>query len=276
MAHVSHVILKGTFTPAFLCRLLIILCLAVRTMQEQQPVQTLDDEVWEHGDLDEINNHLHCSDDPRVINHSTETWKFLQSTYESIVKDESSLPPGGFLGLDGFYVPYKIVEQDEEDGSLVLVATKPIPKGTLIWKSIRTARFQSSKDYRQFLRQLPPALGCDVLKWAYTRWDQHDMVACVDFDPGTFIKECNTNANDHEHDCNLQVASPRGSGCKLQFVAQRDIAAGEEFRMDYSFSEMDPGWTIFGMWRREDQDEEDDEDEESEDDDEVDAAKDEL
>ena len=262
----SNVIMKVIVSPASLCRLWIMLCLVVRTIQQvaQEPplLNGGEEEIWENGDLGELHKHLHCNDDPIATNHTTATWKLLQSTYESIVKDQSSLPPGGFLGVDGFYVPYEIVEH-EDHGGLMIVATKPIRKGTLIWKSIRTARFLSGKDYRQFLRQLPPALGCEVLKWAYTRWEQDHMVACVDFDPGSLIKECNGDNDDDDEDdyddCTLRIASPRSSGCNLQFVANRDIDAGEEFRMDYSFAEMDPGWTMLGMWREvvEEDDEED-------------------
>lgn len=257
--HISNVfITKGSGSSA-LWRLLIMICLVARTIQQETPVDGED--VWVHGDLEQIHKHLQCSDDQKVTKYSTETWKLLQSTYESIVKDQSSLPPGGFLGVDGFYVPYEIIEH--EDGGLGIIATKHIPRGTLVWKSIQTARFRSGKDYRQFLRQLPPALSCDVLNWAYTRWEHDDMVACVDFDPGSLIKECNVDdeedEEDHEHDCTLRVASPRGSGCSLQFVAIRDIDAGEEFRMDYSFSEMDPGWTMMGMWREEVEEEEEEE-----------------
>lgn len=182
-----------------------------------------------------------------------ETWKFLQSTYEEIVNNDddirrSSLPPGGYLGMSSFYVPYRIDKGKHGRG---IFATKDIPEGTMIWRSFQTARFETAKDYRKYIHQLyqlgKEDVACDVLQWAYTRMESRAdgytyVVACLDLDDGSLINECET-----DWECNLIVAAPRDSGCRMQFYSTRDIRAGEELRIDYGFSEMNKGWATMGL-----------------------------
>jgi len=200
-----------------------------------------EDEFWKTADLSKIYDSLNCPDKQRI--HDTETWKLLQSTYEKSVK-KSSMPKGGFIGLDGFYVPYKVKKGKHGRG---IFATKPIPKGTLVWRSFQTARFEDPAEYRQFLHDIPAELACDVIPWAYTRLertktDDLRVVVCVDLDPGSFVNEGMT-----KFERNLKVATPRWTGCKLEFYATRDILIGEELRINYRFSEMDPGFSALGL-----------------------------
>jgi hypothetical protein len=231
--------------PSLLLSLLLILNFVRRT------IQTGDDgyDVWKEGDIPELYKALNCKADrpqqDELAVHSTDTWKLLQSAYNGVVgEDKSSLPTGGFIGLDGFYVPYKIDHGPHGRG---IFATKFIDEGTLIWRSFQTARFETGAEYRQYLHALPPELACDILHWAYTRKEARDdgysyMVACVDLDPGSFVNE---GANSWEN--NMKVAVPRSSGCDLDFRAARDIEAGEELRINYAFSEFNPGWATMGL-----------------------------
>ncbi len=220
----------------------VVLWLTIVLLHPPRTTQQPNTEtIWKQGDLQELQDLLKCDQDRPLPIHAAETWKQLQSVYESIVQDQSSLPKGGFLGIDGFYVPYMVDYSEHGRG---IFATEPISEGTLVWKSIQTARFRTGKEYRTYLQQLTPALGCDVLSWAYTRLEQRTYVACVDLDPGSFMNGCDT-----EDDCNLDVSSPRHSGCNLEFYAIRDIEEGEEFRIDYTFSERLTGWMALGMWR---------------------------
>ncbi len=63
-----------------------------------------------------------------------------------------------------------------------------IPKGTLIWKSVYTAEFQTGQEFRQFLSRLPAHLACDILPWAYTARNSDDKhVICADLDEGSLF-----------------------------------------------------------------------------------------
>ena len=238
---------------------------------------SLSYDVWEEGDQSDLYDALQCEESPPeegssssipLTVHSMDTWKLLQMTYVDVVTPEkSSLPRGGFLGMDGFYVPYRVGHGPHGRG---IVATQNIPKGTLIWKSFQTARLETGDHYRRFLKALPVALACDVSIWAYTRIERipddeygeveeeidHEdedeeelsrliprrVVACVDLDPGSFVNGCDT-----EWECNMVLSMPRDSGCVLEFHADRDIQAGEELRIDYGFSEYDAGWAALGL-----------------------------
>lgn len=200
-----------------------------------------------------------CDQDRPLHIHTDQEWKLIQSIYEEIVGNEaSSLPAGGYLGIHGFYTPVEVRMGDHGRG---IYAVTEIEEGTMVWRSFLTARFESGTDYQRFLHALPPPLACDVLMWAYTRLEQQTpttpttsvdhppndirVVACVDLDPGSFVNGC-----DVDQECNLELwqpQSPRTTGCRLEFYAARDIEAGEELRIDYSFSERESGWAELGL-----------------------------
>jgi len=197
---------------------------------------------------------------------SDDDWKQMQSIYqETVGLESSSLPPGGYLGIDGFYVPVEVRWGTDGRG---IYALSDIEEGMLIWRSFRTARFESGEDFVRYLYALPSSShwACDILMWAYTRLEHISpppsssssssssssegqlpvrVVICVDLDPGSFMNDCET-----EEECTAELWShdtPRTSGCRLDFRASRDIAKGEELRIDYGFSEKEPGWAEMGL-----------------------------
>lgn len=152
-------------------------------------------------------------------------------------------------------------------------ATEKIRKDSIVWKSKNTAKFSSGEDYRRFLKSLPDALACDVIMWAYTRFDvDRKALVCVDLDPGSFVNGC-----DSPDECNLTPDDNNfWTGCNIAFRAARDILSGEELRLDYGFSAKDIGWVALGLmppaalYDDADDDEDEEEEEEEEEDEEED------
>jgi hypothetical protein len=213
--------------------------------------------IWDlYWWLDCLEEH-HSDDNPEAWPvHSPATWHLLRHAYrETVGDDQSSLPPeeedwdqqdGG--ASDGFRVPVRVVKtEDRGRGNYV---RQMVPEGTLVWSSKYTAQFTTGEQYRSFLRRIPPALACDVLVWAYTRWTTvygTNSVICLDLDIGSFTNEAN---NDAEWNMDLGNGKQRtfhNTGCKLEFYADRDIPAGEELAIDYAFSARAPGWMDLGL-----------------------------
>lgn len=219
--------------------------------------ESVPSNITSNPSLDSLWESFHCDEDRPLHIHTDQEWKLIQSIYEEIVGIESSsLPKGGYLGIYGFYPPVEVRMGNHGRGIHVMT---DIDEGTLVWRSFLTARFESGTDYQRFLQALPPPLACDVLMWAYTRLEQPPpkpgtttqdirVVACVDLDPGSFVNGC-----DVDEECNLElwqgdtIINPRMTGCRLEFYAARDIEAGEELRIDYSFSEGGSGWAKLGF-----------------------------
>jgi hypothetical protein len=147
---------------------------------------------------------------------------------------------------NGFHVPILVDIVDENIGRGVF-AKAFIPKGTLIWKSVYTAEFQSGKDFRQFLSRLPVHLTCEILQWSYTARNSDETwkhVFCVDLDEGSLF-------NGGEWDDALLVEDyndEEKKGCEGQeLYASRDILPGTEMRVSYGG--IDVGWAPLGLTR---------------------------
>jgi hypothetical protein len=144
-----------------------------------------------------VDHHSDANPDALPV-HSAAAWQLLRQAYrETVGETESSLPPeeediddDGRAARDGFQVPVQVVKMPERGrGNYV---TEMVPEGTLVWSSKYTAQFTTAEQYRSFLRRLPPALACDVIVWAYTRWttpDDTNAVACVDLDIGRCVRD---------------------------------------------------------------------------------------
>lgn len=213
--------------------------------EEEFEEEEENNEVWQSGTVDDMMDYLECDaqEGTTVLNqfYQEDTWNLLQSTYRSVVgKNKSSL--GKKVNekySSGFQVKFQVEKFD--DVGRGVVASEFIPKGTLVWTTKNTARFSSGKDYRTFLKALPSYLACDVLHWAYTRYDTHRRpLVCVDLCEGSFV-----NSGDDPEEINIgflpgeHERNSRWSGCDMQFYALRDIQIGEEMRGDYSaFAEM--------------------------------------
>jgi hypothetical protein len=210
-------------------------------------------------DLEDLYNIFDCREERPLQIPSDEHWKMMQSIYQEIVGPESSsLPPGGYLGINGFYVPVEVRMGDHGRG---IYSLEDINKGTLVWRSFLTARFDSGAMYQRFLHALPSPWACDALFWTYARLELNEtgedldneeaegydirLVVCMDLDPGSLINGC-----DVPYDCNLKLirdVSTRTSGCRLDFYAARTIRRGEELQIDYSFGEQAPRWTEIAL-----------------------------
>jgi hypothetical protein len=220
-------------------------------------------DVWESGMLWEMNEHLDCdaiiderNEEGRM--HDDENWRSLQETYKQVVGLENASIPAVFdRAVTGYQVPIYIDFAKEEEVGRGVFAKELIPRGTLVWQSTMTAKFENGQDFREFLKRLPPELACDVLSWAYTRkmllsvkespkLKRQGQVICVDLDEGSY-----TNSGMTDFQCSIGFAdkfsAKRASGCDLEFYSNRDILAEEEMRLDYlTFAELG-GWKYLGL-----------------------------
>jgi hypothetical protein len=223
----------------------------------------IDSRIWESGLLWEMNHHLDCDEIIADRNeegrmHNDESWRSLQETYKQVIGLENATIPAVFdRSVTGYQVPIYIDFAKEEEIGRGVFAKELIPRGTLVWQSTMTAKFENAQDYREFLSRLPPELACDVLSWAYTRKIlvsvnkslkrvRQAPVICVDLDEGSY-----TNGGNTDFQCSIgfadEVSAQRASGCDLAFYSNRDILAEEEMRLDYnSFAELG-GWRRLGL-----------------------------
>lgn len=208
-------------------------------------------EVWSRGVLAHIYFWLECpshhESEKALEIHNATVWKLLKTTYQGIVHaDINTLPPPSkHESLQGYQVPIEIkkIPATTEPQSLGVFSKNAIPKGTLVWKSTYTAQFTSGSDFRSFLKALPEYLACDVIDWAFPRYKAEEPVVCVDLDHGSL-----TNACEVEEECNLEVKG-ENTGCELDFYASRDIAAGEELKIDHDFQEAQEALIPLGLAR---------------------------
>lgn len=239
------------------------------------------DEMWNSGSVLEIKDFLQCDDfhhNPKVnpnafAIHGHDTWKLLRHVYRRVVGEEkSSLPPEeDDHVLSGMNIPFEIV--NTPDRGRAVVAKQTVEQGSLIWKSTFSAQFTTAQEYRLFLQAIPPAVACDVMEWAWTRFtspEENQAVVCVDLEPSTF-----TNGCDLDEECNhgfRQDMNPY-QGCTIEFHATNAILSGDELLADYeTLSAGRPGFYTLGLYTYEEtfdppENEDEEEDEEDEEDD---------
>jgi hypothetical protein len=194
----------------------------------------IEAEIWSEGAIDEIYYWLECPDhqarEAFLKAPDASVWRSLHEMYKSILPSSPSLPSFDQEQTSAYPVEVKETTYNGEQ-DIGVFATRDIPKGMLVWKSTHTARFDTGKSFRAFVRALPVPQACDVLDWAYPRYLGSKPVVCVDLYFGSLLGIC-----DVETECNLQIS--RGNydtalGCGAEFYASRDIAAGELLLMDH-------------------------------------------
>mmetsp|Transcript_6531 Transcript_6531/g.9495 ORF Transcript_6531/g.9495 Transcript_6531/m.9495 type:complete len:228 (+) Transcript_6531:120-803(+) len=167
---------------------------------------------------------------PRQIYNKT-TWEFLAESYRHSVPEhkrtiESSLE-------DGFELPYEVRDAPEKGRGVYVIS--PIRRGDLIYSGYQHAEFDDEHSFRKFLAQLPFALQCEILLWAYPmRSPDGGYVVSVELDDGSFINHGNSdreiNAFENDEICD-------------GMCALRDIEVGEQICMNYtefiSFNSLD-------------------------------------
>lgn len=142
------------------------------------------------------------------------------------------------LNYYGFGQPYYV--RHNEFGRGIYAATN-IPKGSLVWRNIRSAQFSDCASFREFILRLPADLACDALEWSYV--DMHHKIN-VDLDEGALCNDGGSTDKNIDIDkklSNLFLVRPG-----MQLFAMRYIGKDEELLCDYeSFSSM--GWRQFGL-----------------------------
>ena len=214
-----------------------------------------DNDVWKIGTISEITDHLDCEWESKEV-HQQDAWTTFNRIYnEAVGFDKSSIPPK--YDLSGFQIPIEI--KYSEDVGRGVFTKVDIKKGDLIYISTNNAQFQTAQEYRNFLKQLPQALACDVIIWAFSRMvsveKEKEFIACVDLDEGSFVN----SAHHSKLECNMELGTKDGLlkedddekvtwyGCDLRFFAIRDIKAGEEIRADYGDFAEPHGWQAMGL-----------------------------
>jgi hypothetical protein len=161
-----------------------------------------------------------------------------------------------------WYVPVEVKYKQPEGRGVY--AKKFIPKGTMVWESTtrNTATFHSSHEYRIFAEYLmnDPAtrnLACDVTMWIdvmqqWQTYSRYEFVICQSMDEGSLLNTVYDDAGDlinivpEKASDEEAMVDYRANDCygNDQYVASRDIQAGEQFRIDYGGS---VGWEALGM-----------------------------
>jgi hypothetical protein len=145
-----------------------------------------------------------------------------------------------------------------------------IPKGTMLWESTtrNTATFHTSHEYRMFAEYLmnDPAtryLACDITSWIDAQPERQphkeEFVICQTMDEGVLLNTVSGDAGDLINLVTENVTEEtegvldyRANDCygNDQYVASRDIQAGEQFRIDYGSGEnvdIRVWWRALGM-----------------------------
>ena len=123
-------------------------CQATPPGYDPTTISSSQDDIWVSGLRGDIYAWLECEEslDERVFEdpHRQSNWRVLHEKFASIVGDSllSNNSDNDPYIYSGFQVPTE-VKIDKEWGR-GLYATDFIPKGTLVWKSVNTAGFQSS------------------------------------------------------------------------------------------------------------------------------------
>lgn len=196
-----------------------------------------------HGSQDELSVLLNCSEvhtndmyEGAVI-PDQKRWKVMNEVYHATMakyrtkEDKYKTFPKKFQqsGLSKF-TEIKIAPVVGRG----VYATQDIPKETRIWTSTNTAEFRSGDAFREFVKLLAKRdkdAACDSLNWSYlVKTSSNEYAVCVDMDEGALFNDYSDfdeiNVGEVHHDTKY------GCGGKSVY-AERDIRAGEEFRLDY-------------------------------------------
>lgn len=233
-------------------------------MGTKDPSSSSSSSVWESGGIWELSDAIGCSDDNDDEDgmysyshiHDTQAWKIFNKAYHAALTVTKPTIPTEYGG-DGFQVPVEI--KFTPGVGRGVFAKVPIQKGTIIWKPLNTAQFETGNEFRTFLRSLPPKFACDVLIWAYTikvSSSPSSSVAsdnnnnnissnnsssrttagqryyiCVDLDPGTLFNTASDPSEENvveiSDDPSSNTAAAATSCLGDTIYASRDIVAGE-------------------------------------------------
>merc|ERR1719401_191744 len=187
---------------------------------------------WEELDVDQLFDILQCEQvlaGPRDIPDAT-AWRALRQTYWDVVGARRSS-----LRWEAVGVPASVPAHDATaiDAVLVpnkgrgLVARRDIQAGERLWSDVNLAMFHDVSDLNRFIAVLPTPRACDIILWEsdYTEAPAEEFFYSVNLDLSSFCNDGSAVA--------ANVAVEDGPVVN-DFVAARDIAAGEEVLCDYN------------------------------------------
>ncbi|KAL7546644.1 hypothetical protein ACHAWF_009974 [Thalassiosira exigua] len=177
--------------------------------------------------------------------HSQADWINARNVYHTIVGNDSTIgTPAYDNGVpNGFMVPVE-VQQVPPKGRGIF-ASRDIPAGTPIWRSVKTARFPTPQSFREYVYALDKGFACDVLIWSYVEdVGGGVMRASVDLDEGSF---CNTVYKPAVNNVGFddEATGKHNMASSETYFAKTDIKANDELLCDYA--EFDEGWDQIGM-----------------------------
>jgi hypothetical protein len=116
-------------------------------------------------------------------------------------------------------VPFEVVSDPNAIWGHAVVAKENVPEGTKVWKDWHFVNFSAKnpKKFYRFLEQLSLKHQCLILSMTHASYDGQSLELAMD--EGNFIQD---------------AQYPEQVNSDLHCVAQRDIAAGERFYMNYS------------------------------------------
>jgi len=196
---------------------------------------SLSKDKWENFTPDDFYKALQCDEihlATRSI-HDTSTWHRIRQTYEDVVgSGRSSIHGANIEGMD-HKLNELLLAQDATSINVEsvpnkgrgIVAQRDIKAGEHIWSDVYLAEFYDTHDLNRFLAVLPSQLACDVIMWKYDHDENPDnFFFSVNLDVSSF---CNDGGSSESNI--IWESGPTVN----DFVAARDIRAGEEILCDY-------------------------------------------
>jgi len=107
-------------------------------------------------------------------------------------------------------------------------ASRDIKVDERIWSEVHVASFYDRQLFNQFLTVLPTSLVCDVVLWTY-----HDNNDRRDVDHFVFEADLGISALCNNGGSSLANVKKKPNANSYDFVADRDITAGEEILCNY-------------------------------------------
>lgn len=193
---------------------------------------------WEDFTLDDFYDTLQCEEilaGPRMI-PDVSTWHSLHQTYEDVVGSGRSSIHKALSNIEAMdrslKTPLPANDATSIDVDIVpkkgrgLIAQTDIKAGEHIWSDVYLATFHDVHDLNHFLAVLPTHQSCDVMLWKYDHYEEpaDDFFYSVNLDISSF---CNDGGSSEAN-----VLFEYGPIAN-EFIASRDITAGEEILCDY-------------------------------------------
>lgn len=162
------------------------------------------------------------------LSYTEESWNVLRHAYREVMGTDSSISSDE---SSGWMIPYEVKDGPKGRG---VFATKPIHKGTLVWKIQMHAKFYYESSFRKFLNKISYEQACDILLWAYVEKDPSPRFLRPSKQRGEFrvaveLDDASFTNHGEPTEVNLEDKFLFGG-----VYSTRNIEAGDELLMDYS------------------------------------------